>query len=291
MPGVWGRNWGYLFNKNVAPVWVGEFGTTLASTTDQTWLRALVQYLRPTQQNGADSFEWTFWDWNPNSGDTGGILKDDWSTVDTVKDGYLASIKAPIFAGSTPPTSAPPSDTQAPSTPAGLTVTATTASSVSLSWSASTDNVGVTAYDVFQGSALATTVSGTSATVSGLTPSTMYSFTVKARDAAGNVSAASNAATATTAAGSPVPTGLVAQYRNNDPSGPNDNQIEPGLSLVNHGSAAVSLTGVTLRYWFTGDSGASTYSTWCDYAQFGCANLTERVVALASPRTGADRYL
>jgi hypothetical protein len=162
---------------------------------------------------------------------------------------------------------------------------------VSLSWSASTDNVGVTAYDVFQGSALATTVSGTSATVSGLTPSTMYSFTVKARDAAGNVSAASNAATATTAAGSPVPTGLVAQYRNNDPSGPNDNQIEPGLSLVNHGSAAVSLTGVTLRYWFTGDSGASTYSTWCDYAQFGCANLTERVVALASPRTGADRYL
>ncbi|MFG2791541.1 cellulase family glycosylhydrolase [Streptomyces sp. NPDC048419] len=100
MPGVWDKYWGYIFKQNIAPVWVGEFGTTLASTVDQKWLSALVSYLRPTSTYGGDSFQWTFWSWNPNSGDTGGILKDDWQTVDTVKDGYLASVKAPLFPGS-----------------------------------------------------------------------------------------------------------------------------------------------------------------------------------------------
>lgn len=100
MPGVWDRYWGYIFKQDIAPVWIGEFGTTLQSTVDQKWLAALVTYLRSTSTYGADSFHWTFWSWNPNSGDTGGILKDDWSTVDTVKDGYLASIKAPGFPGS-----------------------------------------------------------------------------------------------------------------------------------------------------------------------------------------------
>ncbi|MFE7167002.1 cellulase family glycosylhydrolase [Streptomyces sp. NPDC057616] len=99
MPGVWDKYWGYIFQQNIAPVWVGEFGTTLASATDQKWLSALVGYLRPTSTYGADSFQWTFWSWNPNSGDTGGILKDDWQTVDTVKDGYLTSVKAPLFPG------------------------------------------------------------------------------------------------------------------------------------------------------------------------------------------------
>ncbi|MET7483427.1 cellulase family glycosylhydrolase [Streptomyces sp. NPDC005538] len=97
MPAVWDKYWGYLFRQNIAPVWVGEFGTTLQSTVDQKWLAALVDYLRPTSTYGADSFSWTFWSWNPNSGDTGGILRDDWVTVDTVKDGYLASVKAPLF--------------------------------------------------------------------------------------------------------------------------------------------------------------------------------------------------
>ncbi|MFI6151774.1 cellulase family glycosylhydrolase [Kitasatospora sp. NPDC051170] len=97
LPGIWDRNWGYLFQQNIAPVWVGEFGTTLQPAVDRTWLKALVGYLRPTAQNGADGFNWTFWSWNPNSGDTGGILNSDWTTVDTAKDAYLADIKAPAF--------------------------------------------------------------------------------------------------------------------------------------------------------------------------------------------------
>ncbi|MFF9092276.1 carbohydrate binding domain-containing protein [Streptomyces sp. NPDC014802] len=94
------------------------------------------------------------------------------------------------------------SDTQAPTAPTGLTSTGKTSSSVSLKWNASSDNVGVTGYDVYSGASKVASASGTSATVSGLSASTSYTFTVKARDAAGNVSGASNAVTVTTDAGS-----------------------------------------------------------------------------------------
>ncbi|MEY9995938.1 hypothetical protein ABIE67_007970 [Streptomyces sp. V4I8] len=100
------------------------------------------------------------------------------------------------------------SDSQAPSVPGSLRSTGKTSSSVSLAWNASTDNVGVTAYDIYRGSSQVLSVSGTSATVSGLSPSTGHSFTVKARDAAGNVSAASNTVSVTTDAGGGGGTGF-----------------------------------------------------------------------------------
>ncbi|MFI9645348.1 carbohydrate binding domain-containing protein [Streptomyces sp. NPDC052040] len=93
-------------------------------------------------------------------------------------------------------------DTQAPTAPTGLTSTGKTSTSVSLAWNAATDNVGVSAYDVYSGASRVASVSGTSATVSGLSPATGYTFTVKARDAAGNTSAASNAVAVTTDPGS-----------------------------------------------------------------------------------------
>jgi len=195
MPGIWDQYWGYLFKQNIAPVWVGEFGTTLTATVDQTWLKTLVQYLRPTSQYGGDSFAWTFWSWNPDSGDTGGILNDDWTTVNTVKDGYLASIKAPGFGGG----STSGGDFTAPAVPTGLAVTGVTSSSVSLSWAPSTDNVAVTGYNVYRGSTLVGSPAGTSFTDSGLTPGTAYSYTVVAFDAAANFSAHSTAVSATTA--------------------------------------------------------------------------------------------
>ncbi|MFD0573783.1 carbohydrate binding domain-containing protein [Kitasatospora gansuensis] len=102
------------------------------------------------------------------------------------------------------------SDTVAPTVPANPASTGKTSSTVSLSWTASTDNVGVTAYDVYQGGNLATTVGGTStsATVTGLNPATAYSFTVKARDLAGNTSAASAPVPVTTDNGTPPPPGF-----------------------------------------------------------------------------------
>ncbi|MBX6768273.1 MAG: cellulose binding domain-containing protein, partial [Actinomadura rubrobrunea] len=92
----------------------------------------------------------------------------------------------------------PGNDTQAPSAPSNLRSTGKTATSVTLAWNAATDNVGVTAYDVYRGDTKAATVTGTSATVSGLSPNTTYTFTVRARDAAGNTSPASNAVSVTT---------------------------------------------------------------------------------------------
>ena len=99
-----------------------------------------------------------------------------------------------------PPPPPPPPDTTPPSAPGGLAVGASTTTTVSLSWSASTDNVGVTGYRVYNGGSQVATTSGTSATVTGLSPATGYTFTVKAVDAAGNVSTASNAVTMTTPA-------------------------------------------------------------------------------------------
>ncbi|MFC7682133.1 lytic polysaccharide monooxygenase [Paenibacillus sp. GCM10028914] len=94
----------------------------------------------------------------------------------------------------------PAPDTQAPTAPANLMSTSTTATSVALSWSAASDNVGVTGYDIYKGSTLAGSVAGSvlNYTVNGLTANTAYDFTVKAIDAAGNVSSASNVVTVTT---------------------------------------------------------------------------------------------
>jgi chitodextrinase len=98
-------------------------------------------------------------------------------------------------------------DTSPPSTPQNLSVTGTTSSSVSLSWSASTDNVGVTGYNVFrrQGTSgsfsQVGTSTGTSFTSGGLAASTLYQFYVVARDAAGNTSGNSATVSGTTQSG------------------------------------------------------------------------------------------
>lgn len=93
-------------------------------------------------------------------------------------------------------------DTQAPSVPAGVSATAPTYSQVVVTWSASTDNVGVTGYDVLRnGTQVAQVgIASRSFTDSTVAPSTKYSYAVKAFDGAGNTSAASTAASVTTPA-------------------------------------------------------------------------------------------
>lgn len=92
-------------------------------------------------------------------------------------------------------------DTAAPSVPSGLAMTAGSDTSISLGWNASADNIGgsgVAGYDVFRNGVLAGRTATTAWTDSGLAPGTGYSYTVRARDAAGNVSAQSAAAVAST---------------------------------------------------------------------------------------------
>jgi PQQ-dependent dehydrogenase (s-GDH family) len=92
-------------------------------------------------------------------------------------------------------------DTQAPAAPFNLAASSITQTSLTLSWNASTDNVGVTGYDVYQDNVKINTlpVTVTNYSVSGLTPSTTYAFYVVAFDAAGNTSANSNTINVTTA--------------------------------------------------------------------------------------------
>ncbi|MER5268064.1 cellulose binding domain-containing protein [Actinosynnema sp. NPDC002837] len=96
----------------------------------------------------------------------------------------------------------PVPDTSAPTVPVGARVTGVTASSVSLAWEASSDDVGVTDYQVLRGTTVVASVTSTATTVGGLLPGTAYAFTVRARDAAGNVSGASAEVAATTGTGS-----------------------------------------------------------------------------------------
>ena len=94
-------------------------------------------------------------------------------------------------------------DTTPPSTPTNLSATAISPSQINLSWTASTDNVGVTGYRVYRNGTQVGTPTGTSYSDTGLTASTAYSYYVRAVDAAGNVSGNSNTASATTQAAPP----------------------------------------------------------------------------------------
>lgn len=105
--------------------------------------------------------------------------------------------------GGTPPVAGP--DTAAPSVPAGLTASGVGATQITLSWNAATDNVGVAAYEVFNGTQLMTLVTQPLAVLTGLTPSTSYSFAIQARDAAQNISGLSPAVAVATLAAAITP--------------------------------------------------------------------------------------
>ena len=113
LPRVWETHWGYLQRENIAPVWLGEFGTKLQTTSDQQWIDKMTAYLG----TGATGINWTFWCWNPNSGDTGGILNDDWRTVNQAKHNKLVPIQFSLTNGGGTPTPTPTPGTPTP-TPA-----------------------------------------------------------------------------------------------------------------------------------------------------------------------------
>jgi aryl-phospho-beta-D-glucosidase BglC (GH1 family) len=90
LPAVWDKYWGYLVKENIAPVLFGEFGTRYETDKDRQWLQTFQGYI---QQN---HLSWTFWSLNPDSGDTGGLLRDDWTSVNQPKQNILKKIQYPF---------------------------------------------------------------------------------------------------------------------------------------------------------------------------------------------------
>ncbi|NLP57054.1 M4 family metallopeptidase [Lutibacter sp. B1] len=156
-------------------------------------------------------------------------------------------------------------DTEAPTAPT-LTSSNITQTTVDLSWSGATDNVGVTGYDVYQGTTLLTSITGTSYQVTNLSADTSYSFTVKAKDEAGNISESSNTVSVTTLAPdtqAPTAPTLTASNTTNTTvdlswSGATDNVAVTSYDVYQGTSLLTSVT--TTTYQVTGLTAATTYS-------------------------------
>jgi endoglucanase len=92
LPSFWQKQWGYLEQDRQTPVLLGEFGAQKVDvgTPEGLWLRALIAFIK------ANGISYTYWCWNPDSGDTGGILNNDWKTVNQAKLDVLSAYQDPI---------------------------------------------------------------------------------------------------------------------------------------------------------------------------------------------------
>ncbi len=93
MPEIWNDNFHYLYEEGTSPLFVGEFGIKNQDAFGgiaYTWFTEYTDFM-------GDIYSWTFWSMNPNSGDTGGILQDDWVSVNQWKMDVLKSHFAPLI--------------------------------------------------------------------------------------------------------------------------------------------------------------------------------------------------
>ena len=188
-------------------------------------------------------------------------------------------------------TTTPPADTTAPSVPSNLTANTVTETSVNLNWNASTDNTAVTAYDVYKGATKLATVTSTNYSVNGLTAATNYTFSVKAKDAAGNISAASNTVGITTKS---VAVTYCSSKGNNASYEYIDNVAVGGISNVSSSNNGygdfTSLTGnlpygnntIIFSAGFSGSSYTEFWKVWIDFNKNGVFETNEEVVSGSS---------
>ncbi|TXH42998.1 MAG: glycoside hydrolase [Actinobacteria bacterium] len=112
----WTQGFGYISDSGTAPILVGEFGAKNVGldTVEGRWIRQFADYM------GQKGTSWTFWAWNPNSGDTGGVLADDWRTIHPDKMALLSSLMSREridFGAATSPTPTPTRTTTPTPTP------------------------------------------------------------------------------------------------------------------------------------------------------------------------------
>ncbi|SNR13857.1 S8 family serine peptidase [Tenacibaculum jejuense] len=186
------------------------------------------------------------------------------------------------------------SDTQAPSAPSNVQAPSVTQTTATISWSASTDNVGVTGYEVFQGSTSLGTVTGTSANLTGLTADTSYTISVRAGDAAGNQSAAGSV-TFTTQSDTPAPVSYCASSGNRTQFEWIDNVELGGIAnATGAGSgysdftsqvgtlARGSSNSMIVSAGFSGQAYTEFWAVWIDFNRNGTFEDSEKVVSGSS---------
>jgi chitodextrinase len=172
-------------------------------------------------------------------------------------------------------------DSTPPTAPANLVATAVSNTQINLSWNDSSDNIGVTGYDVYRGNNLVATVATTSFGDTGLSASTSYSYSVIARDVAGNSSPASNTATAETKA-PPVTNGILKGVV----KGKGNKSLAGAIvSLTVNGSRATYTTSSTGNYMIP-NLPAGAYSV--TYSASGYSNKVVNVVIVGNQTTIQD---
>ncbi|RUT29021.1 hypothetical protein EJP77_16605 [Paenibacillus zeisoli] len=277
-----------------------SLGTVTGTSMNVTGLTPSTDY-NMTVQAGDAAGNWSL----PSSGytvtTTGGAASpdpSDPSTPDTPSD--------PTDPGtpdgpSDPGIPSPPVDSSGPSIPTGLNATGITDTGFTLSWDASTDDVGVTQYEVFRDGVSLGTVTGTSMNVTGLTPATDYNMTVQAGDAAGNWSLPSSGYTVTTTGGaaSPDPSDPSTPDTPSDPTDPGtpDGPSDPGIPSPPVDSSGPSIptglnatgitdTGFTLSWdASTDDVGVTQYEVFRDGVSLGTVTGTSMNVTGLTPAT------
>lgn len=192
----------------------------------------------------------------------------------TASTTYAFTVKAKDAAGNASVASntvsvttlAPVVDTTAPTAPT-LSASGTTLTATNLSWSGATDNVAVTGYDVYKDAVLLGSTATTTYAVSGLTASTTYAFTVKAKDAAGNISVASNSVSVTTltpdTTAPTAPTlsasGTTSTTTNLSWTGATDNVAVTGYNVY-RGTTLLGSTTTATTYAVTGLTASTAYT-------------------------------
>jgi endoglucanase len=106
----WETGFFYIHRQKIAPIWIGEFGGRQVDTKsiEGVWQNKLVKFIRD------NNLSFAYWSWNPNSSDTGGILLDDWQSVDAPKQVLLSQILTVKF---TPPSLVVANDGQSKPSP------------------------------------------------------------------------------------------------------------------------------------------------------------------------------
>jgi len=213
-------------------------GTTLALFLDGALDTSTAQTLTPVANTAPLSI-----------GQFGGNSDRLLGTIDEVRLYARALTLADIQQDMNTPVVLPTSDTTPPSAPSSLIASAVSASQITLSWTAATDDVGVTAYLVERcqdpGCATFTQVATTPDTTfgdTGLQAATSYSYRVRATDAAGNLGPYSPTATATTQAAPPPPQSLVAAYGLNEGAG---TVVADASGNANHGTVVGTVAWTT----------------------------------------------